>query len=354
MVETVLLVKETRPGEKRVALVPADVKLLVDNGLKVFVEEAAGVEAGFSDAQYQKVGAETVNVAEKFADGFPVECLLLRVKRGSEKREQWELARFTAANYMMGFLDPLQEKCAHVEKWQQAGLTTFTMDQLNLSVDDPNNLLSAMSRIAGRLALDNTLANYSLEQKANVVILGTGVAAIAAAKQALKQGYIPQVIGRNEKHRVPIESLGAEYHALPATSTDEVQADFIRHFLQPNPCVVVTAARSKNAVSPVLINKKSLGVMHSGSVIADLSGEGINVEGALSDQTVITENNIKIIRVSAYPKQEPKEASEVYSNGLVKLVLQFLILGMDIQQPLLQSCYVTHLGEKNPILFAGL
>jgi len=131
-----------------------------------------------------------------------------------------------------------------------------------------------------------------------------------------------------------IKGIGIEYHVIPDTSSDQVQAKFIRSYLTKL-CIVVSAARSTGDRAPILIDKKTLANMSKGSIIVDLAAEGGNVEGSANDQTIITGNGITIISVSAYPKKDPKLASTLYSHGLSKLVSTFLSRDIDVDDPLL-------------------
>ena len=354
MFKTMLIVKESRQNEKRVALIPGDVKQFVKKGYNVLVEENAGLASGYSNNEYQCNGAQIVNWGSNSKMQLPRDLLILRVKRGSRERESWEFKCFSENTYMMGFLDPLANEDIHVEEWQNAGITTFSLEQLKLNSDNPKNVSSVMSKIAGRLAFDDGDANYTGDIRPKIIIIGTGIAALAATAQALDKYSSVLVLGRNEKHRTKFTQIssGIEYITMPENNTSETQINFIQPYLT-EPCVVVSAARVLGAKSPVLINKTTIAKMSKGSVIVDLAGEGGNVEHGPRDQRIVTDNGILLLNVSGYPKKEPRLASQLYSEGLSKLILEFISRKMDLSDDLLAQSYITSAGKRNINLFGA-
>jgi H+-translocating NAD(P) transhydrogenase subunit alpha len=104
MIKQIVVVKETREGEFRVALTPREVTLLVSKNHRVLVESQAGLQAGFKDQDYVKAGAEIFSITPK---GFPADSLILRVKRANKEQELIENNLFHENTSVIGFLDPL-------------------------------------------------------------------------------------------------------------------------------------------------------------------------------------------------------------------------------------------------------
>lgn len=352
MIKNIFVVKETREGEKRVALVPNDIRLFTGKGYTVFVEKNAGLGAGYTDQDYETNGAILINLdSDKSHNStYFQNTLILRVKRGSREREQQELTSFSESTCMMGFLDPLEKEDEHVTEWQKAGITTFSLDQLDLPSDDPKNVLTKMSTIAGTLAFEEALSRCKNSNQPNVIIIGTGPASVSAAFKAREKDFSVRLFGRSEKYRDTLEAQGINYTLIPDTSTHAIQAEFIRPFLK-DADIVVTAARARGERAPTLIDQKSLSTMQPGTVIIDLASEGGNVESSVHDQTIMTDNGITIINFSAYPKKDPKLSSKLYSEGISQLAMAFLSQGMDVEHALLKPCYVTSQGNRNPIMF---
>ncbi len=344
LISQVVIVKETRPGEGRVALTPeAAAEFISKHKIRVLIESNAGLNAGFSNEDYIKAGAEILELASK---GFPPNSLILRVKRGTHERELLEKKLFHENTAMIGFLDPFISG-NHIEEWRALGLTTFSHDLFKtLSTQDPKNAQAAMSRIAGRLAFRDALKRYKGQSPIKLTVLGTGPAAISAALEAKKQGITVQLFGRNERYRVEIESAGIIYHCLPTSS----QAQYLQSFLKDQP-IVIAAARVPKEKAPILIDDKNLAILPQGAIVVDLAvSEGGNVIGSKSDQ-VVTYKHVSIVNISGYPKAEPKEASEAFSSCMLSLLGEVLLLnGELLEDGLFSECWVTRKGQLNPFI----
>ncbi len=345
-VKQLLVVKETREGESRVALTPETITLLAPRSYRILVESGAGLLAGFTDADYIKMGAEIFSPS---LDGFPRDTLILRVKLPSKTREQFEKRLFQENTCMLGFLDPLDPVHANdrINTWQAFGITTFSVDLFkSLSINDPKNFQAAMSRIAGILAFQDGLQRYQGPNPPKLTLIGTGPASYNAALEAKKIGMPVQVFGRKEQYREMFESSGVVYRLIPK---DVHQVEFIRQYLQEE-TIIIAAARTPGIRSSMLIDEKSLCVLPNGAVIIDLTvNEGGSVAHAKSDQAVIFKG-ISIVHVSGYPKAKPHEASQAYARCLVHLLQEVLFPEGELilDHNLLQECWVTHKGKSNP------
>ncbi|MCX7337966.1 MAG: hypothetical protein NTX76_01605 [Alphaproteobacteria bacterium] len=347
MIKQILVVKETREGEARVALTPAVIPLLRSRHYRLLVETDAGLKAGFTNSDYIKAGADIFSLS---ATGFPADTLILRVKRPDKARELLENKLFHENTFMMGFLDPLYEN-DHVAAWQALGITTFSVGLFKgLSINDPKNIQAAMSRIAGRLAFQDGLKRYRGKNPVKLTVIGTGPAAFSATFEARKAGIPVQVFGRQERYRAELEASGAIYHILPEKSLSQIR--FIRHYLIEE-TIVITAARVPKVRAPLLIDEESLSVLPKGAIVIDLAvNDGGSVVGSKSDQVVVS-NGISIVHVSGYPKSEPRATSESYAQCLASLLAEVLSPGGELllEHELLKECWVTHKGERNPSLF---
>lgn len=331
-VDQIIVAKETREGEARVALTPTSVSSLISKHYRVMIESEAGINAGFKDEEYIQAGASIF----KLNSGFPQQSLLLRVKRPIKSRERLENELLSPGTVMMGFLDPFDvDHENHIVNWHALDITTISLELLHLTADDPRNAQAAMSRFAGRLALQDALQHYRglLPKKASV--FGTGPAALSAAFAAKELQLPVQVFGRQERYRQAIETAGIVYYVLPEIDQDA----FIRTHLR-NETIIITAARSMGEKAPLLIDEASLAVLPENSVIVDLSaGEGGSVVGSKEDKVVIVDRDISIINVSGYPKGEPKAASEAFAQCIVNLVLEIMTPDgkIDFENPLVRN-----------------
>ena len=317
-----IVLKESRVGEGRVALTPNAVSLLVKKRFPISVESGAGILAGFTDEKYREAGANIF----KFGSPFPSHSFILRVKCPTAERELSENKLLTSETIMMGFLDPLDEDTSHIDRWKSIGITLIPLEILPLSADDPKNAQAAMSRFAGRLALQDALNHYQGNHPKKVTVIGTGPAGIEAAFTARNLQLPVQLFGRQERFRQKMEELGIIYYTLPETNA----RDFICQHLNDQ-TIIITAARNVGENSPILIDDKELSLLPSHSVIIDLAtGEGGNVKGSKSDQIVITDRNIAIINVSGYPKAEPREASNNFAKCMVNLLSEIITPSMKL------------------------
>lgn len=222
-IKQILVLKETREEETRVALTPEAIRSLSSRQYRLLVETDAGLKAGFTDSDYIKAGAEIFLLTP---EGFPADTLIVRVKRAIKAREVLETTLFHENTSMVGFLSPL-EADDHIALWQVSGITTFSVDSFeSLSIDDPKNMQSAMSRIAGRLAYQDARNRYKGPGPVKLTVLGTGPAAFSAAYDARKYGVPVQVFGRQERYRAQLENARIAYFVLPAQD----QSAFIRSF----------------------------------------------------------------------------------------------------------------------------
>jgi H+-translocating NAD(P) transhydrogenase subunit alpha len=226
MIKQILVVKETREGESRVALTPETISSLSSRQYRLLVETNAGLKAGFTDSDYIKAGADIFVLS---TEEFPPDTLILRVKRPDKAREDLENKCFQENTFMMGFLDPFDAD-NHVLSWQNSGITTFSVDLFkSLPITDPKNMQAAMSRIAGRLAFQDGLKYYKGEKPVKLTVIGTGPAAFSAIFEARKAGLPVQVFGRQERHQAELEAAGSLYHILPDPPN---QIKFIRPYLK--------------------------------------------------------------------------------------------------------------------------
>lgn len=317
-IDQIIVVKETREGEGRVALTPSTVALLTKKHYLVIVESQAGAMAGFKDEEYIQAGARIFNLEK---DGLPTRSLILRVKRPVKARELLENKFLSTDMIMMGFLDPFDVGYEnHIATWQALGTTTVSLELLHLSADDPKNAQAAMSRFAGRLALKDTLERYSGMLPNKVSIFGTGPAGLGAAYYARSLSLPVQLFGRRERHREAIEKAGITYLLLPEVG----QSAFIRSHLH-NHTIILTAVRSIGNKSPLLIDANVLSAVPDNAIITDIAtGEGGNVIGSKEDEIVKVERGISIVNVSGYPKAEPKAASEAFAECMLNLLLEII------------------------------
>ncbi|MBA2649282.1 MAG: hypothetical protein H0U75_06725 [Legionella sp.] len=321
-IDQIIVFKESRSNEGRVALTPHAVSLLLKKNIPIMIESRAGKLAGFTDEEYINAGAKIFTLDSK----LPSNSFILRVKCPTPEREILENRLFSENTIMMGFLDPLDHDTSHITRWKTQGIMLIALELLNLTSDDPRNAQAAMSRFAGELALNDALKHYKGSDPKKVTVIGTGPAGLSAAFTASKLQLPIQMFGRKEHYRKKVENTGINYYVLPM----ENQRDFIRSHLSDQ-TIVITAARNIGEKSPILIDEKSFTILPKNSVIVDLSaGEGGSVVGSRQDAIKIVERDIKVMNISGYPKILPKEASEAFARCMVNLLQDIIGPSRDV------------------------
>lgn len=334
-IDQVIVLKETREGEGRVALTPNTVASLTSKNFKVMIEHGAGKLAGFSNEDYLHSGAQIFT----FGQDLPSSSIILRVKRPIKSRELLENTCLKPNTVMIGFLDPFDvEHENHISTWNSLGVITISLELLPLTADDPKNAQAAMSRFAGRLALQDALRRYQGRLPIKISIFGTGPAGLGAAFAATELQLPVQLCGRQEIHRKKLEEMGIVYHVLPKVN----EGSYIRKHLTQE-TIIITAARNIGHSSPLLIDAETLAMLPEQTVIIDLSsGEGGNVLGSKQDSVITIDRDISIVNVSGYPKAEPRQASEAFAACMVNLLNEIMPTSNEInlEHALLKKAYL--------------
>ena len=322
MTFSIFLAKESRAGERRVALIPSDVSQLIDLGHRVWVEDQAGAGASYPNSDYEAAGAQIVRFdpfsLSDLKQVFSGMDIIVRAKRPCLAREQLEAQAFHAGLVMIGALDPFEPGSNHVDQYHQAGIDAYSIDQLKLAVDDPMNILAAMSAMTGRLALHDAISTLNRPAK-KVVIIGFGSVGRSALQESVKMGmHTVLITGRERKTMEKVETV--------FVSRDQELIDQQSQICQVthDADIVITASRASGQKAPILIPMSTILQMKKGSVILDLAiSEGGNVEGSQHDQNVEMTNGVMVCNVSGYPKAEPEAASRLWSRASVAFIEQF-------------------------------
>lgn len=312
----ILVVKESRAGERRVSLLPNEAADLVKAGHSVFVETGAGDGIAIADDVYVEAGAiiREVDRREGLKALFKEINLIVRTKRANTEREIEEFAVIEKGTIMVGALDPKEPGSKHIAQYKAHGIIGYSLDYLDVPATSTLNILAAMSDITGRLALQDTINKFS-GTPTKAVIIGYGTAGKSALKEAIAQKIAATVFCTRKTHQEEIQAYGA--HAIiidKQASIEKTQQKVCKEVI--NADIVITAARSAGKGSPLMIPVKTQEKMMSGSIIVDLAlSDGGNVEGAEHDTTLTTKKGVMITNVSGYPKIVPKEASQKWSQA---------------------------------------
>ncbi|KAH6892975.1 NAD(P) transhydrogenase precursor [Thelonectria olida] len=367
---TVGVPKEIFPGERRVALTPANVALLKKKGFgKVVVERGAGTAADFLDGAYEQAGATLVDAKDVWATSD----IVLKV-RGPEVRE---VNAIKEGQTILSFLQPAQNKDL-VEKIAARKATTFAMDMVpRISRAQVFDALSSMANISGYKAVleaSNVFGRFLTGQvtaagkvpPCKVLVIGAGVAGLSAIATARRMGAIVRGFDTRSAAREQVQSLGAEFIEVEIEEDGDgaggyakvMSKEFIAAEMKlfkeqaQDVDIIITTALIPGKPAPKLITKDMLDVMKPGSVIVDLAAEAGGNCVATEKGKIATYNDVKIIGYTDLPSRLPTQSSTLYSNNITKLLLsmapQSKEFGIDLTDEVVRGSIVTKNGEILP------
>ncbi|KAI9367186.1 NAD(P) transhydrogenase beta subunit-domain-containing protein [Aspergillus egyptiacus] len=370
---TVGVPRETFPNERRVALTPQNVALLLKKGFsRVLVERGAGEGAQLLDQAYAAAGATLVDQATIWSQSN----IILKV-RGPQEGLFNEVEAMSRGSTVISFLYPTQNKQL-VQKMAARGVTAFAMDMVpRISRAQVFDALSSMANIAGYKAVleaSNHFGRFLTGQvtaagkipPGKVLVIGAGVAGLSAIASARRLGAIVRGFDTRPAVREQVKSLGAEFIEVDIQEdgagqggyAKEMSKEFIeaemRLFMEQarEVDIIITTALIPGKPAPKLITKEMVAAMKPGSVIVDLAAEaGGNCEATVPGQ-LTTYNDVTVIGYTDFPSRLPTQSSTLYSNNVTKYLLsmapQDKSFGIDLNDEVVRGSIVTLNGEILP------
>ncbi|HAB77459.1 MAG: Re/Si-specific NAD(P)(+) transhydrogenase subunit alpha [Litoricola sp.] len=363
--------KEVMPGEARVAMTPDSAIQLQKLGYECFIESGAGLEARFSDADYQAAGVTVVDSAEALFQSVDV---IAKVRPPLED----EVSRLSKGQTLVGFFNPAgNETLLELAKSRQANVIAMEMVP-RISRAQKMDALSSMANIAGYRAVieaGNHFGRFFTGQvtaagkvpPAKVLVIGAGVAGLAAIGTAQSLGAIVRAFDVRPEVAEQIESMGAEFLFLDfedaqdgaatggyaAPSSPEFREKQLALFLEQAPeiDIVITTALIPNREAPELWTQDMVEAMKPGSVIVDLAAEkGGNCKLTVADQKVVTDNGVTIIGYTDFPSRMAAQASTLYATNVRHMMTDLTPekdgqLVHNMEDDVIRSSTVTFEGE---------
>ena len=365
----VAVLKETAPGESRVALVPQGVKSLVKSGLEVFVETGAGGGSFISDDEYRDAGATVAGAAADALRGAGmVLCVAPPAVDGTLLRETG------SGTILIGYLAPLGN-LALVRKLADKRVSAIAMELVpRITRAQSMDALSSQATVAGYkaalLAADHlpklvpmfTTAAGTI-RPAKALVLGAGVAGLQAIATCRRLGAVVEAFDVRPAVREQVQSLGAKFLATEAEVTAEGEGGYAKELSEDQhkkeleliaahigaADLVITTAQIPGRRAPLLITEDMVRSMHAGSVIVDLASEtGGNCALTRHGETVVV-HGVTILGPDNLPSRVPVHASQMYSKNVVTLVGELIgkdgQVTLDFENDVLGPATVTHAGE---------
>ncbi|HEY4838710.1 MAG TPA: Re/Si-specific NAD(P)(+) transhydrogenase subunit alpha [Candidatus Acidoferrales bacterium] len=341
--------RESFPGERRVALVPAVVPVLAKAGLEVVVQAGAGIDAGYPDADYVAKGAKII--ADR-AEVFRAADIIVQILcyGSNDQTGAADLPLFKRDQILIGFLRPLGS-VETVQGIASVGVTSFSVELMPRTTRAQSmDVLSSMGTIAGYKAV--VIAADKLPRlfpmlttaagtitPARVFIIGAGVAGLQAIATARRLGAITSSYDMRPAAKEQVQSLGARFVELPieakdaqdsggyAKAQDESfylrQRQLLKEVVTQSD-VVITTAVIPGKTSPILVTKEMVEGMAPGSVIVDLASErGGNCELTKLGEVVV-EHGVTIIGWINLASTVPYHASMMYAKNITAFLVHMI------------------------------
>jgi NAD(P) transhydrogenase subunit alpha len=364
--------KEIYPDERRVAATPHTVERFHKMGLDVQVESGAGLAARFTDADYQQSGARIVKEAATIWSTSDI-VLKVRPPMALPDSDVDEPLLLKQGALLAGFIWPAQNK-ELLNKLASRKATVLAMDAVpRITRAQKMDALSAMANVAGYRAIIEAAEYFGRfipgqmtaagkVPPAKVLIVGAGVAGLAAIAAAKSLGAQVRAFDTRAASREQVESLGAQFVELEFKESGEGEGGYARQmseaFLQAEQVllakhaeecdIVVTTALIPGKPAPQLITSGAVVAMHAGSVIVDLAAEqGGNC--ALTERGRIVEKfGVTIIGLTDLPSRMARQSSELYATTVLNLVSEYIENGeihIDMEDEVERGALVLRDGE---------
>lgn len=363
--------KETKPGEKRVALVPDIISKLTKAGLEVVIESQAGAKAEYSDQQFIDAGAKIKNSEVLSGSDVILSLQPLTVN---------QIKSLKKGAITISFLSPATASDS-IDAFVNAGVTAISLEMVpRISRAQSMDALTSQALCAGYKA---ALVGAELSPKffpllmtaagtvtpAKVVVLGAGVAGLQAIATAKRLGAVVSAYDVRPASADEVRSMGAKFINLELEALEGAggyaremtpeRANKQRELLAPYIAaadVLITTAAVPGRTAPMLVTSQMVSQMAPGSVVVDLAAEsGGNVEGSVAGEIVTNSSGVKIWGGKDVPSQLAFHASMLFSRNVVNLLLLMTktidgkptgLIELNFSDEIIDAATLTHNGQK--------
>lgn len=365
--------KEIFAGERRVAMTPDSAKQLQKLGYECLIEAGAGAGAELTDDAYAAAGVTVVKDAKTLWEASDIVVKVRAPEQLSARKHEIDYGR--EGQIVASFIWPAQNE-ALLAKFEKAGITALAMDAVpRISRAQKMDALSSMANIAGYRAVieaSNNFGRFFTGQitaagkvpPAKVLVIGAGVAGLAAIGTAQSLGAIVRSFDVRPEVAEQIESMGAEFLLLDFSEDSSSEGgyakpaspEFIEKEMQlfreqaPEVDIVITTALIPGRPAPKLWPAEMVSLMKRGSVVVDLAAEqGGNCDLTKPGEKIVTENGVTIVGYTDFPSRMATQSSTLYSTNIRHLIDDLTpakdgVPVINMEDAVIRSATVTHEG----------
>ncbi|MDO4431074.1 MAG: Re/Si-specific NAD(P)(+) transhydrogenase subunit alpha [Lonepinella koalarum] len=329
--------RERLENESRVAATPKTIQQILKLGFDVLIEQGAGFKASFDDQAFIEAGAKVGTIHEVWQSD-----IIFKVNVPTDE----EIALIKEGATLVSFIWPAQNPQL-MEKLSAKKINVLAMDAVpRISRAQALDALSSMANISGYRAVieaANAFGSFFTGQitaagkvpPAKVLVIGAGVAGLAAIGAANSLGAIVRAFDSRPEVKEQVKSMGADFLEIDFQEeggsgdgyAKVMSEEFNRRAMAlyaeqaKEVDIIITTAAIPGKPAPRLITKEMVDSMKPGSVIVDLAAlTGGNCEYTKAGEVVVTDNQVKIIGYTDFPARLPTQSSQLYGTNLVNLL----------------------------------
>ncbi len=357
--------RERKPGERRVAATPESVRKLVTSGFKVLVERGAGAGAGIADTDYEAAGAALTDT--------PFDAAVV-IKIRPPEADEVEKLRVGAV--LICLLHP-ERNPTLPQVLAAKKASAIALERIpRITRAQKMDVLSSMANLSGYRAVVEAAASFGgllgpqvtaagTSPPAKVLIIGAGVAGLAALGAARALGAEVRAFDTRAAAREQVESLGGRFLEVTVKEAGEGQGGYGKvmspEFIAAEMAlfeaqarevdVIITTALVPGTKAPTLVPKKVVDALKPGSIVVDLAAEqGGNCELTKPDQ-VVEHNGVKILGYTDLLSRLAPAASRLFANNLVHLLEDMgggKAFTVNLESDVVRPALLTHGGDVLP------
>jgi len=367
------VVRETYPGERRVALVPGVMSALAKAGIEVIVEMGAGEASGYTDDSYREEGAKIESDRSAVLRGCDILCQI-RALGANPEQGVADLEHLRSGTTVIGMCEPLTD-VAPLEKMASAGLQTFALELIpRITRAQSMDVLSSQATIAGYAAVllgaehlpkmfPMMMTAAGTLTPAKVLIIGVGVAGLQAISTARRLGAVVSGYDIRPAVKEQVESLGAKFVELDIEAGgSEDKGGYAKAMgeafyrkqqelmgaVVADQDVVITTAAVPGKKAPILVTEVMVKGMSPSSVIVDLAAERGGNCACTESGEIVTKHGVTIIGRTNLPAMMPQHASQMFAKNTLTFLQEHMedgALKIDLDNEVTAGTLITRDGE---------